>query len=196
VLAYLWATKQPARLTPSPISSQSNGRRTKSATGEPLCGFRAQAIMTEQYMNSAPQRTGLRSWLAEPAGRPARLLLGLAACFASPACSDAHNELFESTRASLAGELGDACGEVLPVVASEVEVDDDVTECGVGVCLRNEAVAQGSDESPGMCSCRCAGPAGTGPFCACDSGFSCEHQIEDVGLGNRALAGSYCVPSD
>jgi len=46
-----------------------------------------------------------------------------------------------------------------------------------------------------ICSCRCDGPPGTGPFCACPDGFSCEHLVDDL-LGNEislAYAGSYCV---
>jgi hypothetical protein len=44
------------------------------------------------------------------------------------------------------------------------------------------------------CSCRCDGIAGSGPLCACPSGFSCEPLVQDFGAsGDKSLAGSYCV---
>lgn len=47
------------------------------------------------------------------------------------------------------------------------------------------------------CSCRCAGINGAtndgAPYCECPSGFRCEDLIKDFGLGNKQLAGSYCV---
>lgn len=48
------------------------------------------------------------------------------------------------------------------------------------------------------CSCRCAGPEGsgltdTGPACECPEGFECTELIPNVELGDRQLAGSYCV---
>lgn len=46
------------------------------------------------------------------------------------------------------------------------------------------------------CSCRCKGPDGpktNAPFCECPDGFKCQELIGDVGLGNKQLAGSYCV---
>lgn len=43
------------------------------------------------------------------------------------------------------------------------------------------------------CSCRCDGPQANAPYCDCPDGFSCRELISDIGLGNRQLAGSYCV---
>lgn len=47
------------------------------------------------------------------------------------------------------------------------------------------------------CSCRCAGINGVtndgAPYCECPSGFRCEDLIKDFGLGNKQLAGGYCV---
>lgn len=43
------------------------------------------------------------------------------------------------------------------------------------------------------CSCRCSGPQGNAPYCECPDGFSCADLIDDIGLGNRQLAGGYCV---
>lgn len=47
------------------------------------------------------------------------------------------------------------------------------------------------------CSCRCAGINGAtndgAPYCECPSGFRCEDLIKDFGLGNKQLAGGYCV---
>jgi hypothetical protein len=47
------------------------------------------------------------------------------------------------------------------------------------------------------CSCRCDAPPGSdrgnAPFCECPEGYSCENLIDDIGLGNKQLAGGYCV---
>jgi len=44
------------------------------------------------------------------------------------------------------------------------------------------------------CSCRCAGPEGTGPFCACPAGFECTELVPDLGpLGVQNFGGSYCT---
>jgi hypothetical protein len=47
------------------------------------------------------------------------------------------------------------------------------------------------------CSCRCAGIGGAkddnSPFCECPEGFRCEDLIKDFDLGNKQLAGGYCV---
>jgi len=45
------------------------------------------------------------------------------------------------------------------------------------------------------CSCRCAGAQKEAPYCDCPSGFDCKKLIDDIGLGNSQLAGSYCVRS-
>jgi hypothetical protein len=92
-------------------------------------------------------------------------------------------------------EVGLTCGDVRPVESSAVEVEE-APECGDGYCLHAEDVARGARESTGMCSCRCDGPPGSGPFCACGEGFVCRKQVEDLGLEPSPLTGSYCVPSD
>lgn len=43
------------------------------------------------------------------------------------------------------------------------------------------------------CTCRCDGPPGTGPFCACSEGLECRPMLVDYGTGPDPLAGSYCV---
>ncbi len=43
------------------------------------------------------------------------------------------------------------------------------------------------------CSCRCDGPQSNAPYCECPDGFSCVDLIDDIGLGNKQLAGAYCV---
>ena len=43
------------------------------------------------------------------------------------------------------------------------------------------------------CSCRCDGPQSNAPYCECPDGFSCADLIDDIGLGNKQLAGAYCV---
>jgi hypothetical protein len=44
-----------------------------------------------------------------------------------------------------------------------------------------------------ICSCQCAGE-GAGPYCTCPDSMQCEHLVDDLGLGNSELAGSYCIP--
>lgn len=44
-----------------------------------------------------------------------------------------------------------------------------------------------------VCSCRCAGP-GAGPFCSCPAGMECAKLVDDLGIGPRDIAGSYCLP--
>lgn len=48
-------------------------------------------------------------------------------------------------------------------------------------------------QSSVYCSCRCAGSDPNASYCKCPSGFSCSRLIDDLGLGQKELAGSYCV---
>jgi hypothetical protein len=46
------------------------------------------------------------------------------------------------------------------------------------------------------CSCRCGGPLGSGPFCACPSGMVCQLLFDAPALASVAqasISGSYCV---
>jgi hypothetical protein len=90
--------------------------------------------------------------------------------------------------------LGAECGDVRPVAASEIDVDDEAPECDEGYCLHAPDVARGASESSGMCSCRCDGEEGTGPFCTCSDGFVCREEVRALGLSRSGLTGSYCVP--
>jgi hypothetical protein len=54
-------------------------------------------------------------------------------------------------------------------------------------------IAERRPDDAVYCSCRCDGPAGTGPFCACPSGFDCAPFIADILHTNHQLAGSYCI---
>lgn len=92
--------------------------------------------------------------------------------------------------------LGVECGDARPIMDSEVVVDDTAPECGEGYCLYAADVARGARPSPGMCSCRCDGDEGTGPFCACSDGFVCREEVRALGRIPTPLAGSYCVPAD
>jgi hypothetical protein len=112
--------------------------------------------------------------------------LPTAAGFALLACGESKRS------AAQVDDLGTTCGDARPVVDGAVEIESDTAECE-GVCLHSDAVAPPGTTSPGECSCRCDGPANTGPFCACATGYTCEPQIAAVGLGNDDLAGSYCV---
>ena len=64
----------------------------------------------------------------------------------------------------------------------------------VSVPVEPQLVARPPEDAV-YCSCRCDGPTGTGPFCACPEGFECRELIQDLGLGSEQLAGSYCVKS-
>lgn len=104
--------------------------------------------------------------------------------------------------------------------AAEVAVEDLSAQCDTGICLAYHfqgrtdcpygtgcTTASGTpvtasvepqlvDRPPSSavyCSCRCAGPAGSGPFCPCPDGFACEEVVPDLGLGSNELVGSYCV---
>jgi hypothetical protein len=115
-------------------------------------------------------------------------------------CQDIH-EIFDNTTAALAGNLGATCGEEYPSApgSAYVQVEDDVaarTECGGGSCVwQFDGTAAEPPSKAGTCSCRCAGPSGTGPFCDCGDGFVCEHLVDDLNVGARHIAGSYCVPA-
>lgn len=43
------------------------------------------------------------------------------------------------------------------------------------------------------CSYRCKAPQPNAPVQECPEGFECREMLADVGLGDRQLAGSYCV---
>lgn len=105
--------------------------------------------------------------------------------------------------------------------ATEINIEDKSAQCATGICMvahfqgRLSCPYGGSDcttasgtpvtvavkpqlvarppSSAVYCSCRCDGPEGTGPFCACPNGFECTHLVDDVGLGHAELAGSYCI---
>jgi len=115
------------------------------------------------------------------------IALALTACGNSRSASPARAEQ---------GSLGAACGEARPVASSDFDVDEDAPECGGGVCAHGASVALGAGTSAGMCTCRCDGATGTGPFCACALGFVCRQEVQDLGLSEPALSGSYCVPAN
>ena len=43
------------------------------------------------------------------------------------------------------------------------------------------------------CSCRCDGAEKNARYCKCPSGYACEHAIDNIGVGDAQLAGSYCI---
>lgn len=43
------------------------------------------------------------------------------------------------------------------------------------------------------CSCRCDGEDKNARYCKCPSGYACKHDIDDIGVGNAELSGSYCI---
>lgn len=104
---------------------------------------------------------------------------------------------------------------------TEVNVESRTPQCGTGMCLTygfqgrkgcpygvgcttpggdpvtvpvNPQLLARSPNDSMYCSCRCDGPSGTGPFCACPQGFECRKLIPDLGFDSgEQLAGSYCV---
>jgi hypothetical protein len=120
----------------------------------------------------------------------------LALAFALACSSPAEEETFMGTQAALAEKLGDPCPADSPAADTELIIDEQVPECEPGYCVTRGG-APGASEGQGICSCRCDGPEGTGPFCACSAGFVCEFLLEDVGMNDWPgdnLAGSYCMP--
>ena len=55
------------------------------------------------------------------------------------------------------------------------------------------ALPDGPAESAVICTCRCDGPAGEGPFCDCPSGMACEPLLAGGRPERDDVAGSYCV---
>ncbi len=108
-------------------------------------------------------------------------------------CSASQEEIFSETQLALAEGTGETCsGNRLGT--GEIEIDDRSDQCGASqYCLSVGEGVEASPPSEGVCSCRCDGPEGSGPFCACLEGFTCTHLIEDLGIGNASFAGSYCI---
>jgi hypothetical protein len=72
------------------------------------------------------------------------------------------------------------------------------TPINVSVCGQCAASSDRSAERAVYCSCRCGPPDGTpaeegATFCECPSGFECSEIRKYVGLGDKELAGKYCI---
>lgn len=63
---------------------------------------------------------------------------------------------------------------------------------GIEVAVPAQLVSRRPSDAV-YCSCRCSGPQANAPYCECPDGFSCADLIDDIGLGNKQLAGGYCV---
>lgn len=113
--------------------------------------------------------------------------------FSHVGCVASQEEVFSEVQLALAEGNGQSCsGE--SAGAGEIVVSDDAAECGASrycVSIGDESDT-GIPATPGVCSCRCDGPEGSGPFCACQEGFRCQPLVDDLGLGSIGLAGSYC----
>lgn len=112
-------------------------------------------------------------------------------------------------KAAGSGELGAACvlsdqqrADFRAFETTEVSIDTNSADCASGLCLVDNRVPYGAPaqapgeqpESGAQCSCRCDGPAGTGPFCGCPDGFECTPLVHDIGLQSSAdVTGSYCI---
>jgi len=108
------------------------------------------------------------------------------------ACSSGTPETGEKAQEVTAGEVGAACDvEGPPPGDREVIVQDGSPSCETNICLHHQPQADAA-----YCSCRCDGPEGTGPFCACPGDFECRPMISDFGVESSShLVGSYCVKS-
>lgn len=108
----------------------------------------------------------------------------------------ADTELFGESNAALVEHIGDAC-DLDGIGVNETVIEDEDSSCAPGYCV-GQAGEPWTDEgeNQGICTCRCAGPAGTGPSCDCSDGFECRELIKDFGggLSGANLVGSYCVP--
>lgn len=107
-------------------------------------------------------------------------------------CAPTETELFSETQALLAEGTGESCD--LQVGANETAFEDESScENDLACVAVGESAAEiiGIEPFDGMCTCRCDGPVGLGPYCACQSGFQCAELIVDLGLGDGAY--SFCV---
>lgn len=103
-------------------------------------------------------------------------------------------DMFSHSNAALVENLGQTC-DAEPVLGTEVIVEDDDEQCMPGYCV-NRGGIPGADEGQGICTCRCAGPEGTGPLCDCGADYVCQDLIKPFdGLGGEHLVGAYCVPA-
>lgn len=92
-------------------------------------------------------------------------------------------------------------------VASMTEGENQGKDCCVpgtdrpvsaSVCGQCEAGSPRGAERSVYCSCRCGPPDGTPPeegvnYCECPSGYECSEIRKDYGLGDKQLAGKYCI---
>lgn len=122
---------------------------------------------------------------------PLSLLTSLTVVLLGACGAATDTEMFSETQAALAEQLGHSCAS-RAVEDDEVEVVGGHPSCAPGYCVTRGGES-GAADGEGICSCRCDGPEGTGPFCQCGDGFACKHLIHDV-LAGRELAGSYCMP--
>lgn len=109
-------------------------------------------------------------------------------------CGVADTELFGQSNAALVEHMGQAC-ELEALGENETVVEDEHPLCEPGYCV-GQGGQPWTEGNVGICTCRCAGPEGTGPMCECGDAFECRHLIDGVGLGGAHLEGSYCVPRD
>lgn len=108
-------------------------------------------------------------------------------------CTTPTYDLFEQSQAELAQEVGAQC-ELAPLEAGEVVLEEQPENCGdFGLCLGIGPDVEGLEQLV-MCSCRCDGPDGDGPFCACPDAYTCESVVEALDATSSRYAGAYCVP--
>ena len=63
---------------------------------------------------------------------------------------------------------------------------------GISVEVTPQLAARTADQAV-YCSCRCDGANKNARYCKCPSGYACQHTIDDIGVGDPELAGSYCI---
>lgn len=127
-----------------------------------------------------------------------RAVLAALALLGTGGCGGiADTELFGESNAALVEHIGEAC-DLDGIGANETVIEDEDPSCTPGYCVGQGGQPWTDEENDrGICTCRCAGPEGTGPLCDCSDGFECRELIKDFGgLGGLHLVGSYCVPRD
>jgi len=125
------------------------------------------------------------------------IVLGLGGVGLSAGCAVPAYDLFEQSQAELANTVGESCS-LHPDApqGNEVWISEQPEACGdFGICLGIGPDNEDAEELE-MCSCRCDGAPGDGPYCACPEQYECVPLVVELGAPSapNSYAGSYCVP--
>jgi hypothetical protein len=161
--------------------------------------------------STAPQRISFTTGATPPTGVTVKL-----SCAATTATSS--SEACDEAFAASTNVGGQCAPDTVPEGGfddAEAYVESSSEACGVGPCLvfrlqgdprdncaprscapddpdclSSVCPSQADIDDRVYCSCRCDGPAGSGPLCECPGGFSCVPVLEQ---GPETVRGSYCV---